>query len=165
MSFTEAIIVFVSSLALSAASSAVMARRLDQATAWLRFPEGLVGLVTALGADTPEISSALTGIMSGNHDLGLGVIFGSNIFNLAALLGLSAIVAGHIRVGRPGVLLNGAVALWITGVIAAQAVGILPPLWVGILLAAALLPYIALLSIEAEKVAEFPGPASVTKWL
>ena len=100
MSFSEALIVFISSLLLSAISSAVMARRLDQTTAWLRFPEGLVGLVTALGADTPEISSALTGIMSGNHELGLGVIIGSNIFNLAALLGVSAIISGRKSGGQ-----------------------------------------------------------------
>ena len=135
MSFTEAIIVFVAGLALSAISSAVMAPRLGQTTAWLEFPESLVGLVTALGADAPEIASAVTGIMSGHRDLGLGVIFGSNIFNLAALLGIGAIVAGCIRVGRPGILLNGAVALWITGVIAALAMELLTPLIVMVVLA------------------------------
>ena len=165
MSFTEAVIVFISSLSLSAISSAVMARRLDQATGWLRFPEGLVGLVTALGADTPEISSALAGITGGNHDLGLGVIFGSNIFNLAALLGVSAIISGRVRVGRPGVLLNGPVALWITGVIAAQVVGLLPPIASGILIGIVFLPYIALLAATAEWVARLPGPAPATEWL
>jgi Ca2+/Na+ antiporter len=142
MTFTEAVFVFFSSLLMSVSSSAVMSRRLDQATAWLRFPEGLVVLIAALGADTPEISSALTGMMSGNHDLGLGVIFGSNIFNLAALLGASAVVAGQIRIGPAGVLLNGCVALWISGVIAAQLAGLLPPSLSGILIGIAVVPYV-----------------------
>jgi cation:H+ antiporter len=165
MSFTEASIIFVASLALCTISSAVMARRLDQATAWLRLPESLVGLITALGADAPEIASAVTGIMSGHHDLGLGVIFGSNIFNLAALLGIGAIVAGRIRIGRPGILLNGAVALWINGEIGAQAVGLLAPVLSLILAATALLPYIALLAVEPGRVLELPVPAGVAKWL
>jgi cation:H+ antiporter len=126
MTFTEAIFVFFSSLVMSATSSAVMSRRLDQATAWLRFPEGLVGLITALGADTPEIASAVTGMISRKHELGLGVIFGSNIFNLAALLGASAVVDGQTHIGPAGVLLND-VAPWISRVVAAQVAGVIPP--------------------------------------
>jgi cation:H+ antiporter len=49
----------------------------------LRLPPGLIGLVTALGADSPEISFTATAIIGGQHDLGRGVIFGSNIFNVA----------------------------------------------------------------------------------
>lgn len=48
--------------------------------------------------------------------------------------------------GRPVVLLNGAVALWITGVIVAQVAGLLPPIASGILIGIVLLPYIALLA-------------------
>ena len=125
----------------------------------------MVGLVTALGADAPEIASAVIGIMGGHNDLGLGVIFGSNIFNLAALLGIGAIVAGRIRVGRPGILLNGAVAFWITGVSAAQAVGLLAPFLSIILAVTALLPYIAVLAREPGRILDLPAPAVVRQWL
>src|SRR5271165_1906125 len=41
------------------------------------------GLVAALAADTPEVTSAVTALAHGQHDVGTGVILGSNVFNLA----------------------------------------------------------------------------------
>ena len=41
--------------------------------------------------------------------VGAGVVIGSNVFNLAALLGLSAVVAGRIAFPRRVVLLAGIV--------------------------------------------------------
>ena len=35
---------------------------------------------------------------------------GSNVFNIAALLGLSAVIAGHVRIHRHGLVLSGGVA-------------------------------------------------------
>jgi Ca2+/Na+ antiporter len=51
----------------------------------------------------------------GHHDraVGAGVVIGSNVFNLAALLGLGAVVAGCLGLHRKVVLLGGAVGLWI----------------------------------------------------
>ena len=39
----------------------------------LHIPEQLLGLFTALGADSPEISSAVAAMLSGQMDVGLGV--------------------------------------------------------------------------------------------
>src|SRR5437868_6016868 len=61
---------------------------------------GLVGLLTALGADSPEIASAMSAILSGAHDVGVGVVLGSNLFNLAALLGLPGLIQGRLPVRR-----------------------------------------------------------------
>jgi cation:H+ antiporter len=87
MSITSSAALFLGSLFLTALASAVLSKRLDQVGAWLGFSAGLTGLVTALAADSPEIASAVIAQMRGRHDLGIGVIFGSNIFNLASLLG------------------------------------------------------------------------------
>jgi Ca2+/Na+ antiporter len=38
----------------------------------------------------------------GHQEVSLGVVLGSNVFNLAGLLGLSATVARRIEVGRQG---------------------------------------------------------------
>jgi cation:H+ antiporter len=70
----------------------------------------LLGIVTALGADSPEIASAITALAAGHSDLGVGVVIGSNIFNLAALLGLSALVA--VRPGREGCCSMGESRCW-----------------------------------------------------
>lgn len=62
----------------------------------LHLSPGLLGLLVAAGADAPELTSAVVALARGSSDVGLGVLLGSNIFNLAGLLGLSAIVARRI---------------------------------------------------------------------
>ena len=56
--------------------------------------------MAALAADAPEITSAAAAMSSGQRHLGAGVVVGSNVFNLAALLGLGALVAGWIGLPR-----------------------------------------------------------------
>ncbi len=59
---------------------------------------GLFGVLTTLQANAPELSATVTALAAGHGDAGLGVIFGSNIFNLAAVLGLSPVVAGGVQI-------------------------------------------------------------------
>lgn len=65
-----------------------------------------LGLLVALGADAPEVSSSLLALAKGASDVGLGVIVGSNIYNLAGLLGLSAVLGAGLRTGRGWVTLE-----------------------------------------------------------
>ena len=62
----------------------------------------VVGLtVVAYGTSTPELLVSLKAAFSGQPDIALGNVVGSNIFNIAIILGLSAIVcpiATHIQV-------------------------------------------------------------------
>jgi Ca2+/Na+ antiporter len=74
-----AILIFLCSLLLSVVASIVLTRRLEQLGGWLLFSESLLGIVVALGADAPEISSAVTAMHGGRHDLGVGIVIGSNI--------------------------------------------------------------------------------------
>ncbi len=73
----------------------------------------MLGLVVALAADSPEITSAVTASVHGQKGIGIGVLLGSNVFNLAALLGLGAIVARTIFLHRRVVILEGATGTWI----------------------------------------------------
>jgi cation:H+ antiporter len=102
---------FVIGLALTLASSELLARGLTRLGSRLGFSEGLLGLLAALGADAPELSSAVIAILAGAGDVGVGVVVGSNLFNLAALLGLSAIVARGVRIRRGPLLLDAGVGL------------------------------------------------------
>ena len=86
--------VFVAATALSLSASVVLVVRLERVGARLGLSEALLGLLAALAADTPEITSAVTALSRGQASVGAGVIIGSNVFNLAALLGLAAAVAG-----------------------------------------------------------------------
>ena len=67
-----------------------------------------------MAADGPEISSALFALAKGAHDVGVGVLVGSNGFNLAAMIGVSALVTGRVRLARETLLFEGTVGLIIT---------------------------------------------------
>ncbi len=165
MSVTSAVALFLGSLFLTALSSAVLSKRLDQVGTWLGFSAGLSGLVTALAADSPEIASAIIAQTSGRHDLGMGVIFGSNIFNLAALLGLGALVAGRIACSRETLLLNAGVAIAVTALVVAQRLFGLSALATGLLIAAVIIPYVSISALKPAQAARLYVPASVSNWL
>ena len=78
---------FVASLAVTLAAAGFFARRLDQVGLRLGLPETLLGLLTAVAADAPEVSSAVAALIKGKHSAGVGVVVGSNVFNLAAMIG------------------------------------------------------------------------------
>ena len=158
MSIVEAVLLFAGSFVLTVASSMVLARELDRLGERLGFSEALLGIVTALGADAPEIASAVSAIVAGHADTGVGVVVGSNVFNLAGLLGLSAVIAGPVRIHPHGLVLNGGVAVGVAAVGTLVAFGTLSGL-AGLLLAlAVLVPYLVLSGLRSESRARLPAP-------
>ncbi|GAB2863444.1 calcium/sodium antiporter [Myroides odoratimimus subsp. xuanwuensis] len=90
----------------------------------------VVGLtVVAVGTSLPELATSLIAVRRGERDLAVGNIVGSNIFNIAAVLGVAALVADD---GVP--VADAAVALDIPLMIAA-AVALLPVAFTGMAIA------------------------------
>jgi cation:H+ antiporter len=147
-----ALVVFAAGLVVSLGASELLVRGFGRLGARVGLAAGLVGLLTALGADAPEISSAITALLSGAKDVGIGVILGSNLFNLAALLGLSALVAGRVSFRRLLLALDGGVALWATLVVGLMLLVGLAPLLALILVLAVFLFYVFLLAAEPHRV-------------
>jgi cation:H+ antiporter len=55
----------------------------------------VVGLtVVAFGTSAPEMAVSVSGALSGNADVAIGNVVGSNTFNILAILGLSAAISG-----------------------------------------------------------------------
>jgi len=157
MSVGIALLLFAGSFAITVAASIVLARELDRVGERLGFSEALLGIVTALGADAPEIASAVAAVVAGHEDTGVGVVVGSNIFNIAGLLGISAIVAGPVRIHAHGLLLTGGVAVAVAVIGGLVAVGALPGL-AGLLLAVvALLPYVTVSALQAQARERLPS--------
>jgi cation:H+ antiporter len=150
MSIGVALLLFAASFAVTVASSIVLARQLDSIGERLGFSEALLGIVTALGADAPEIASAVAAIVAGHEDTGVGVVVGSNVFNLAGLLGLSALVAGTVRIHPQGLALTGGVAIAVAFVGGLVAVGVLPGVAGLILALVALAPYVTLSALHLD---------------
>jgi cation:H+ antiporter len=156
---------FVMALAVVSGASVVLTASLERIGARLGFPEALLGLLTALGADAPEMSSAMASLYMGHHEVSIGVVLGSNIFNLAGLLGLSAIVAGRIEIGREGLLLNGGVGLWATVAASALVLGWISPWMTSVALALFFVPYVILSSLQSMQIRHLPFSRRARKFL
>jgi cation:H+ antiporter len=135
---------FLVSLAVTLAAARLFARRLDRLGVRFGFPEALIGLLTAVAADGPEISSALFALAKGANDVGVGVLVGSNGFNLAAMIGLSALLSGRVRLPREVVALEGTVGLLVIALAIALLLAWLAPGAAAGLSAIVLIPYLTL---------------------
>jgi cation:H+ antiporter len=121
-----AVVAFVVGAAISLVASQRLVSRLERIGAWFGLSEALLGMVAALAADAPEISASVSALAGHQQRVGAGVVLGSNVFNLAALLGLGVVVAGRIRLHRRVVVLGGTVAGWVAVVALAVVSGVLP---------------------------------------
>jgi cation:H+ antiporter len=128
MSTPVAILVFLASLVLTVAAAGFFADRLDRVGPRLGLPEAIVGLLTALAADAPEISSAVVALARGERSVSLGVVLGSNAFNLAAMVGVSALLAGAVMVERRLLMVEGIVGVAATILAGALVLGLLSAL-------------------------------------
>jgi len=136
-----AVVVFVVSLAATLYAAAVFADRLDHLGERLGLPEGLLGLLTAAGADAPELATAIAALATGAHSVGFGVVVGSSVFNLGAMIGVSALLCGSVRIQRDALALEGGVALAVTIAMVLLGFGVLPA-WAAVALAlVVLVPY------------------------
>jgi cation:H+ antiporter len=158
MSIGTALLVFVVCLSATLISSEMLVRGLTVLGTKLRWTDGFLGLLTALGADTPEISTAIAALFAGAADLGRGVVLGSNLFNLAMLLGLSAVLTGRVRIRRQGLTLDGTMALLTLLVVAALLFGLLAPALTAVLLAVLFIPYVVLVGLRPRHVDRLPLP-------
>ena len=150
----------LSGAALVLFASARLTHGVDRLGQRLGLSEGLLGLLTALGANAPEITAAVTALVAGSRDVGYGLVLGSNLFNLAGLLGLSAVLIGQVEQDRAGVLLHGSVAVVTTLAVAALVLGWLTPAWTLALLLVVFLPYVGLLALSPGRLRRIPLPGT-----
>ena len=87
MTVGPAVAVFILGAAVSLATSWVLVTRLERgpASGWAS-PSESRAWVAALAADAPEITASITALAHHQQTIGAGVVLGSNVFNLAALL-------------------------------------------------------------------------------
>ena len=141
--------VFVVSIASTLYAAAVFAERLDHLGEALALPEGLLGLLTAAGADAPELATAIVALASGAHDTGFGVLVGASVLNIATMIGVSALLSGSVRLQRDALALEGGVALGVTLVVVLLAFDVLPA-WAAVAVSSALLVPYAVIAFRRE---------------
>ncbi|WP_026119112.1 calcium/sodium antiporter [Nocardiopsis ganjiahuensis] len=80
--------------ALLVAGARLLVDAASQIAAQLGVSDLVIGLtVVAVGTSLPELVTCVVAVVRGQRDLALGNVVGSNVFNIGAVLGLSAVVA------------------------------------------------------------------------
>jgi cation:H+ antiporter len=158
-------VIFALSALVSLTASVILVSRLERVGERIGASEALLGLIAALAADGPEITSAITAIAAGRGTVGVGVTLGSNVFNLAALLGLSALVAGRIALHRRSILLEGGLGLLIALLGLAVVGGALPAAAGLIVAVVAFVPYVAYSALPSSSRPRVRLPRQASEWL
>lgn len=164
-SIVPAAVAFPVGTVCSLAASFVLVSRLERIARRIGLSEAMLGLAVALAADSPEITSAVTASAHGQTSIGAGVVLGSNVFNLAALLGLGALVAGRISLHRKVLILDGVTATWVAMVtLVAVTAGLGAGLGL-VLVLVVVTAYIVVLASSPARLLRVGLPAGVVNWL
>ena len=84
---------FIGMLMLVISSRAIVWGAVELATFW-GLSELIIGLtIVAIGTSLPELVASLAAARHGEHDMALGNIIGSNIFNTLGVVGVAALIA------------------------------------------------------------------------
>lgn len=81
--------VFVVSLLIVVGASAWFTRQLEVISDLFEWSPGLLSLLGAVGANIPNYVASLVAAFTGQVVLGIGIIIGSNIYNIAVILAIS----------------------------------------------------------------------------
>jgi cation:H+ antiporter len=160
-----AFVAFIGGALVSLATSWVLVTRLERVGERFGLSEALLGVTAALGADAPEITSSVTALAHHQRVIGAGVVIGSNAFNLAALLGLGAVIAVFVALHRRVIVLGGVVAMWIAVWCVLAATGNVGPLLGLILSASVLVIYLVTLGLRREALNQLPLPRGLRSWI
>lgn len=111
----------------------------------------IIGLtIVAAGTSLPELATSVVATRRGERDIAVGNIVGSNIFNLLAVLGASAVASGGLSVPPASVATDWPVMLLVTLVaLPALALGLSVRRWEGCLLLLGYVGYIVYLALDA----------------
>jgi len=114
------LLAFVVALLVTLSGAAWFTRSLEQLSDRWQFSPGLLGLVGAVGANIPNYTASLTAFVDRQPLVGEGVIVGSNVYNVAIILGIAAfaVPAGRGLVLTPA---EGRDVLWVARLAVAMA--------------------------------------------
>ncbi len=161
---TSNAVVFVIGAAVSLATSWMLVSRIERISRRFGASEAILGLIAALAADAPEITSAVSALIHHQRQIGAGVVLGSNVFNLAALLGVGALAAGSIALHWRVVALTGVVTVWTAVICLLAVLGVLSPAVGLVLVVVVIAPYVALSATHGRLPRAFPLAAARRRW-
>lgn len=97
MSLALLILSFLASLLVALGASAWFTRSLETIVDLFDLSTSLLSLLGALGANIPNYAASIVALAQGHLVVGLGIIIGSNIYNIAIILALSTFATSPSR--------------------------------------------------------------------
>jgi cation:H+ antiporter len=67
--------------------------------------------IVPLGTTLPEFGSSFLATIGGSPEMGVGIVLGSNIWNVAGILGITATITGFLKSDRKSLTRDGVVAI------------------------------------------------------
>ncbi len=105
LSLTRALIYLVGGLVFLVLSSRIMVWGGVEVAHTLGISDLLIGLtVVAIGTSLPELASSIAAVRKNEHELALGNIIGSNMFNTSIVLGITGLIAPTAL--EPGIIVR-----------------------------------------------------------
>jgi cation:H+ antiporter len=121
---------------------------------WIGVDKTVVGLtIFAAGSSLPEVATSVTAALKGEHDIAVGNVDGSNIFNIMGVLGLSGLVSPAGLTVLPS-MANFDIPVMIAVAFACLpffARGFMIPRWEGLLFLLYYVAYTVYLMLDAKK--------------
>jgi cation:H+ antiporter len=136
--------VFLLAATASLGASGILVVRLERIAKRYRLSETALGLLAALAADAPEISSSVVALIHHDQGVGVGIVVGSNLFNLATLLGLAAVLASPLALGRALTVVEGVPAIALAVISACMLARWISPVFALAAVLVVVTPYVAL---------------------
>lgn len=94
MSLTKAWVWWVIALAMIFGSSELLINSAVTIAKWFHVSDLIIGLtVVAIGTSLPELAATVMAVRKNEHDIAVGNVVGSNIFNLLAVLPMPALIS------------------------------------------------------------------------
>jgi cation:H+ antiporter len=111
------VVVLIVSLIIVIKSADVFIENISLIGVALGVSQMLLGVTAAaIGTSLPEFGSALLAILNHSSNMGVGIVVGSNIWNVAGIFGITAAVTGFVKADKKSLNRDGVVAV-ITGLL------------------------------------------------
>jgi cation:H+ antiporter len=141
------VLLFVAGLISLILGAEMLVRGASKAASGLGISPLIVGLtVVAFGTSAPELAVSIGGALSGQADIALGNVVGSNIFNVLFILGLSAIIV-PLTVSQQIIRFDVPLMIFVSVTVLVLCLDQIITRFDGLLLVASLILYVAILVV------------------
>ncbi|HSG60530.1 MAG TPA: calcium/sodium antiporter, partial [Pseudomonadales bacterium] len=85
----------------------------------------IIGLtIVALGTSLPELAASVIAARKGEHDLAIGNVIGSNMFNVLAVVGIAGVISPMSQIAPDVITRDWIVMMLMTGILLVMAYGV-----------------------------------------